>query len=331
MINGHGDDLHRYPGRNLINFSSNILSGVDHTPLMEHLAPLASLPASYPDPDASALARMLGAEDTVVVTAGAVEAIYLIALAYRGCRSAIVGPTFSEYEDACRLHAHTVSHVVSLSDTTGAEMVWLCNPNNPTGHVTPHATLLAHIKAHPSTLFVVDQAYAPYTTHPLLTPSEAVAAGNVVMLSSLTKRFSVPGLRIGYAVGAPGIMDRIKAVRMPWSVNALAIEGACWLLERADRYPVDADSLHAEALRLASAMGEMGIETLPTDCNFILCRLTDGRPAARLKEWLVEHHNILIRDASNFHGLTPSHFRIASQTPAHNDRLINALKQWTTL
>lgn len=328
MINGHGDDLHLYPGCTPLNFSSNILSGVDHTRLMARLAEAASLPSSYPDPDGSSLARLLGPEGTVEVTAGAVEAIYLIALSRRGSRSVIIGPTFREYEDACRLHGHTITYASSLPEAPEADIIWLCNPNNPTGRVTPHATLLRHIVARPRTLFVVDQAYAPYTTLPLLTDYEAVKAGNVVLLSSLTKRYSVPGLRIGYAIGAPALMSEIKKVRMPWSVNAIALEGARWLIAHSADYPVDAPALHAEATRLRTALISLGIEVEPTDCNFILCLLTDGRTAADLKQALMEHDNILIRDASNFHGLTRAHFRVAAQTPDLNDLLIQAIARW---
>ncbi len=328
MIDGHGDDLHLYPGRTPINFSSNILADVDHSLLMARLAEAASLPSSYPDPDGSSLARLLGPEGTVEVTAGAVEAIYLIALSRRGSRSVIIGPTFREYEDACRLHGHTVTYSPSLTEAPQADIIWICNPNNPTGRVTPRATLRRHIAARPATLFVVDQAYAPYTTLPLLTPSEAVKAGNVVILSSLTKRYSVPGLRIGYAIGAPHLMADINKVRMPWSVNAIALQGARWLIDHSADYPVDASALHAEAARLRTAFIALGIDVEPTDCNFILCCLTDGRTAAALKQALMEHDNILIRDASNFHGLTRAHFRVAAQTPERNDLLIHAIARW---
>lgn len=331
MLHGHGDDLHRYPGRQPVNFSSNIVNRPDHSALMARLAGVAALPSSYPEPDAAGLAARLGPTGTVVVTAGATEAIYLIALAHRGSRSAIVGPTFSEYEDACRLHGHTISHICSIRECGGADIVWLCNPNNPTGRVTPREEILAIAAQHPSTLFVIDQAYAPYTEQPVVSATEAVEAGNIMLLSSLTKRFSVPGLRIGYAVGAPALLEPISAVRMPWSVNAIAIEGASWLLDHQADYPVDAAALHAGALRMAAALRAMGVEVAPTDCNFILCRLPGERSAADLKEWLMEEENMLIRDASNFRSLTPSHFRVASQGVERDDMLINALSRWLKL
>lgn len=74
----------------------------------------------------------------------------------------------------------------------------------------------------------------------------------------------------------------------------------------------------------------MGIEAADTDCNFILASLKRGSSAA-LKTWLVAHHGLLIRDASNFEGLSPRHFRIAAQSMDENNLLINAMEQWNML
>ena len=117
---------------------------------------------------------------------------------------------------------------------------------------------------------------------------------------------------------------------MPWSVNSLAIEAAHYLLDHREKYHIDCRSLHEEAKRLREALKEMGLTAEPTDCNFMLASLPAGR-ACDLKEWLVEKHGILIRDASNFEGLGEGHFRIAAQSPEENDSLINALKEWMLL
>ena len=88
--------------------------------------------------------------------------------------------------------------------------------------------------------------------------------------------------------------------------------------------------MHREALRLSCALSALGIEVAHTDCNFILARLKKGR-AAELKMWLVENYGILIRDASNFEGLTPAHFRIAAQSPQENDIFIKCMQEWLSL
>lgn len=334
MIDGHGDDLFRFPGMIRHNFSSNIFSQVDHSALLAHLAACGTDILHYPEPRAYSLEGTLACEAGVdsrhvLVTNGATECIYMIAQMMRGRRAAIVAPAFKEYEDACALNDLSISWHSSLSGAVDAspDVVWICNPANPTGHVTPCGQLLQIISENPSTLFVVDQAYADYTLLPVLTPRQAVEYGNVILLSSLTKRFAVPGLRIGYAIGC---VDSLARYLKPWSVSSVAIVAAQYLIAHKSDYLIDAASLHSEALRLSREFRHLGIEVLPTDCNFILCRLPHAT-AASLKQWLVANHGILIRDASNFHGLTPAHFRIAAQSPAENQLLINALSQWIGL
>ncbi|MDE7150763.1 MAG: aminotransferase class I/II-fold pyridoxal phosphate-dependent enzyme [Candidatus Amulumruptor sp.] len=335
MTEGHGDDLYRYGGRVIHNFSSNIFARTDHSALMAHLAACGAQIAAYPEPEPYTLESEIASaagigSGEVMVTNGATEAVYLVAMMMAGKQAAILAPTFREYQDACRLHHVDITFFGDMESMPEADVIWICNPNNPTGHrIDPNAILYA-ASCLTDTLFVIDQAYADYLTLPLISHKEAVAAGNVVLLSSLTKRFSIPGLRIGYATGSAGLLDRLRALRMPWSVNALAIEAARWLLRHRADYPIDAPALHAEALRISAALEGVGIKCCHTDCNFLLALLPD-RTAAELKEWLVERHALLIRDASNFETLTPRHFRVAAQSPEQNEILINALKQWTEL
>lgn len=333
MIEGHGDDTYRYGCEIRHNFSTNVYGGFDHSGLTAHLCSVIDSIRSYPEPAPvsveTLLARQKGIDPSaVMVTNGATEAIYIIAQLYRGHRSAIIAPTFSEYGDACVMNGHKLGFADSIHTLpTDVDVVWMCNPNNPTGRVNDIHELLAYIDSHPSKTFIVDQAYADYTLLPLITENEAVERRNVVLLGSLTKRFAIPGLRIGYAVGNPWLIARFKSGRMPWSVNQLAIEGAKYLLGHCEDYPIDAAVLNSEALRIGRALEQVGVVIEPTDCNMLLCQLPQGT-AAELKEYLVNRHGILIRDASNFWGLTERHFRVAALTPAENDLLINAITEW---
>lgn len=333
MINGHGDDLHRYRrGQIVSNFSTNILAPRSHTELMKWLADQEDLIRSYPEPEPLSLERRIAERegvdpDAVMVTAGATQAIYMIAGSRRETGSAILAPTFREYEDACRLAGHRIEMVDRFENLKNVDNCWLCCPDNPTGRVIPLEQLRQHL-LHSSSLNVIDAAYASYTLQPTLSSAEAVAMGNAIMLRSLTKDFGVPGLRIGYAIGNPELIAAVKAHRMPWSVGAIPLAAAGWLLDHEDTYKINAVALHAEALRLSSLLSSIGISVEPTDANFLLARLPRELAASELKEYLAENHGILIRDASNFHGLSKSHFRIAAQTPEEGDNLISAIKQW---
>lgn len=333
MTDGHGDDLFRYGGKIRSNFSTNIFSDVDHSSLLKHLETIGEKIKSYPEPTPASVERLLSdvlsvPAEAVMVTNGATEAIYLIAQSRYGRKSEIIIPTFREYQDACGMFRHNVRFLDDIQSCSGsADLMWLCNPNNPTGQVTDRTVLLDCICRNPEVLFVIDQAYSDYTGLEVLTATDAVSLPNVVILYSLTKMFAIPGLRIGYTVGNPIVMAKIRGFRMPWSVNCFAIEAAKFLIPRRNLYAINAKFLHSEAMRVSMAFREMGINVNPTDCNFMLCELPEGR-AADLKAYLAEHNGILIRDASNFEGLSERFFRIAAQTEAENDMLINAVKEW---
>lgn len=335
MTEGHGDDSYKFGRKPTADFSSNIHTHVDHSRLIERIAASGIDLSHYPDPLARPLAariaKWLGiSAGCVMVTNGVTEAIYLIARSIGAARAAIVEPTFSEYGDACRESSVEIDHISDLSQVTSAhDIVWVCNPNNPTGHVTPREIILSTARKFPDTVFIIDQAYSDYTLLPVISPDEAISAGNMILLGSFTKRYSLPALRIGYAVAPQHIINAINSRRLPWSVNSIAIAAAILLLDDATlSKAIPVKKLHDEALRLSSRLREMGIEVQPTDCNFILCRLPEGRNAAQMKLALMNDHGLLIRDASNFHGLTPSHFRVAAQTASENNLLIEKIKEW---
>lgn len=335
MIHGHGDDLYKY-GNVEINFSTNINNHFDHSLLFQTLA--ANLPKikSYPEPSPetleSALADKLGVgNENVMATNGATEAIYLIAQCFKERIHHVLQPTFSEYADACRIYGCKTINIDAINEGNrfgSNNVVWICNPNNPTGQVLEHDILNGIIKESPKTLFIVDQSYSAYTTKKTLQSKEAARHDNVLLLHSMTKDFGIPGLRLGYAVGNKTLLSLVKHYRMPWAVNSLAVEAGLFLTEHCNNYRIDAASLCREREWVAQRLEELRIKTFPSDSNILLCELPCGN-ANTLKEALVSTYGILIRDASNFHGLSQKHFRIAVQTRTEDEKLINALREWT--
>ena len=320
MIEGHGDDLYRYESIKM-NFSSNIYNGTDLSALEAYLSSRMAVVRSYPEPSAASLERMIASEcgispDEVLVTSGAVDAIYLIAQVYRyegTCR--IMQPTFREYEDACR--------VFGYQEREDGALCWLCNPNNPTGDVMATDEVLALAEHHH--LLIVDQSYEDYTMAPLIQPADVVGRDNIILLHSMTKRYAVPGLRLGYVTASSSIINRLREQYRPWAINALSLEAGKWLVQRGETAIPDLSTYLAETQRLRAMLNEIdGIEAQPTQTNFFLCTIQQAT-AAELKEYLAREHGILIRDASNFTGLTPHHFRIATQSPAENDALVTAI------
>lgn len=334
MIEGHGDDAYKYEAIK-INFSSNVYNHVDHSGLHQHLFRQMESIRTYPEPEAFSLEKVLAGQlrlsaKEVCVTNGATEAIYLIAQTFRNHTSAIFMPTFSEYADACRLHGHKVVSIYNLKDLpAGVRLVWLCNPNNPTGEVREKDALLACIRQNTQRLFIIDQSYEFFTQKALLTAKEAAEFPNVILLHSMTKRFAVPGLRLGYITACEELLHEIRVQRMPWSVNQLAIEAGHYLLRFSAEYDIDISLLLKEKERLAQSLLSLGgMEIWPSDTHYMLVQLRMGKAAA-LKEYLATEQGILIRDASNFEGLNEHFFRIATQTPEENDKLVEGIKKWT--
>ena len=334
MIEGHGDDLYKYGKKIVSNFSSNVYNRIDHSGLSQRLNERLSTICSYPEPMPYSLESEIARRYSltprqVCVTNGATEAIYLIAQVFQGRISAVLGPTFSEYADACRVHRHKVKPFYSLDALPeDAELVWICNPNNPTGEVRNKEDLKALVDSHPDKLFIFDQSYEYFTLKSLLGIKEAASFPNVILLHSMTKQYAIPGLRVGYFTASEGLTDDVRCRRMPWSVNSLAIEAAKYLLEEGDGISADIPQLLAERERLTNLLLATGmLEIWPTDTHYMLIKLRMGKAAA-LKDFLAVNHGILIRDASNFEGLDERFFRIATQTPEENDKLVKAISEW---
>ena len=320
MIEGHGDDAYKYDGIES-DFSSNICYPKDERQraILEHLCNLPNLLSHYPEPEAWTLERMIAERHgidprCVIVTSGATDAIYLVAQALH-YSSVIPAPTFREYEDACRMVESRESRVKSRES-----LLWLCNPNNPTGEVLRASEIEELLRDYD--IVVIDQSYERYTSVPVMTHKSAVRHRRVVQLHSMTKDYAVPGLRLGYIVAAPRLANRLRRHLRPWAVSALAVEAGKYLLQH-DEVLVQPDLQEAQRLHRELCKIE-GIDVMPSHTNFFLCRLHSGT-AAQLKDYLAHKHKILIRDASNFRGLTAQHFRIAAQTPSENEALVAAL------
>ena len=338
MLFGHGDDFYSSQNEIKMNFSSNVWHGVNLEKLQEHLNEQFEKLTRYPEPDAASLKRLIArrneiSDDHIVVTNGSVTAFYLIAQAWKGAKSTILIPSFSEYEDACRLHDHDINFCPSTEDLTdisleGQDFCWICNPNNPDGTLWHRSELLKWIDADKQTTFVVDLAYAGFTTEDMLKPSDVIAHPNMILVLSISKAYNIPGLRIGYLVSTVEKAKEINKYVIPWSVNAAAIEASKYILIHPAQFTLPIRKWQRETADFIYQLGKLdGLEILPTNTTFFLVRLKKGS-ASELKSFLLEKYGILIRDASNFRGLDESYIRLSTQSAVENDTLVDALKEW---
>ena len=338
MIHGHGDDIGQYGETIRANFSSNVWYGGLNPGLAAHLQDKIDLITHYPDPAAETLQQAAAASyglhpNQVLVTNGATEAIYLIAQAFRDRSATILLPTFSEYEDACRIHGLDITWLswdkITPATRFHSSLVFICNPNNPTGRTLPPDALL--LRNNPDSLFIIDESYIEFTDATGSFLPELSAAPNLLILRSLTKSCRIPGLRIGFAIGS---QDRIQALcrnKMPWSVNSLAIEAGLYIFNHRQEFTLPLTQLLAATADWREQLQQAtGWRIHDTNTHYFLAEIVVPAAipsATALRQWLVREHGLLIRDASNFRGLTPYHFRVACQSPGHNQLLTDALRQ----
>ncbi|WP_288427886.1 aminotransferase class I/II-fold pyridoxal phosphate-dependent enzyme [uncultured Spirosoma sp.] len=346
MLHGHGDDRYRYTTPIRADFSTNVWYGGEPAGLKEYLFSQWDRINRYPDALAGQLAEQIASHhglpaDRILVNSGTTETIYLIAQAFAGSRTTIVTPAFAEYEDACRMHGHQLDFLdwATLTDlpSLSTQLVFICNPNNPTGAAF-HA-LADWIARNPQTLFVVDEAFIEFTDQlhtalPLLDQYD-----NLLVMRSLTKAYAIPGLRLGYVVGSPSLITRLTACKQPWTVNAMALAAGQFIFANYDHIQLPLTQLLADKRQFVAALSNIATiqlydSTTPSSAapssaaHFFLAETRVGT-AGELKAYLLDKHGLLIRDASNFRGLRPGHFRLCTLAPDKNALLIDALTEWT--
>lgn len=336
MKNGHGNDIHQQNTHVKVDFSSNVLPGGVSKTLQKHLQKHIQQIAHYPDVHSTQLRQQLATfhallPENVLVTNGANEAFYLIAQWKRQQRSLVLCPTYAEYADACKIHHHKM-HYGDLSNfeelaVSSVDIVWMSNPNNPTGYIHNSTHILQKLNTSPKAMFIVDEAYADCTTAFQSLDNKVIQHPNLMVVRSLTKQFAIPGLRLGYVLGNAENISILSALQIPWSVNRMAQLAGEYLFQH-DTPSLNTSLFINEATTLCQQLNSLdGVEAFPGKCNFFIAQL-QRHSAAQLKVFLMDKYGFLIRDASNFRGLEKGHFRIAAQYPSENQELILAIQHF---
>jgi L-threonine-O-3-phosphate decarboxylase len=294
----------------------------------------------YPDRESRALRRALAerldvAPARIMVGNGTAELIWLVAFAFLQPRDRVlvVGPTFGEYRRTAALMGAQVQMWIARPEQefvadpekveqclweTKPRMVFVCNPNNPTGTIMPPEVMAAWAYAHPGTLFVIDEAYLAFA--PGLQSVLNAGADNILVLRSMTKDYALAGLRLGYAMSHVPIIAALSRVRPAWNVNALAqAAGLAALGDEAYRQH-SLQALAQSKEKLVAGLAELGLPPLPSATHFFLVHVGDGET---FRQALLRQ-GILVRDCASF-GL-PAYVRIATRRPEENARLLEAIR-----
>ncbi|MBI2859879.1 MAG: histidinol-phosphate aminotransferase family protein [Chloroflexi bacterium] len=296
----------------------------------------------YPDSAATLLRQRLSAllevpADWILAGNGSTELIRLVALAYFGHGDCVLmlGPTFGEYEVACRISGAKIMEVraraengfrpdigavTALIRETRPKGVFICNPNNPTGRCLSRPDIEAVLDALGDGLLVLDEAYIAFVED-AWSSLDLVARSNVVILRSMTKDYGLAGLRLGYAISRPDIISCLRRVCPPWNVNVVAQQAGVSALEGEIDLPAARAKIKQAREFLCARLERLGFQTAPSDANFFLARVGQARAfrAALLRQ------GILVRDCASF-GL-PEYARIAARPQEECDNLIEAVKK----
>ena len=208
------------------------------------------------------------------------------------------------------------------------ECLWVCNPNNPTGHAFSRAelaALLRRVEAAGGRL-IVDEAFVDYCpgrsvrdwveTHPAL-----------IVLGSLTKVLAIPGVRLGYLAAHPAVIEAIGGDLHPWRLNCVAEAVAAALPEHENDFARIRALNAGRREAFARALREIGAKTYPSEANFLLCDFgRDMRPAIEA----LRAKKILVRPCGMFLGLTHAHVRLCVRSEDENAILVQALREVLT-
>jgi len=351
----HGGDVYavsRQTGRSLekiLDFSASI-NPLGPAPGVRR-AVLNALPRtiSYPDPDCDALRHALAdrhglSPQYFLIGNGSIELIHLLPRALGLDHALILGPTFSEYERSMKL-AHGRVTRVHASRPTGyqpplgrvasavrtvrprVDAIFLCNPNSPTGQGMQREDILDQFGtlSRRGIWCIVDETFIEYA-------GDQSVVGAIprhvrfVVLRSFTKFFALPGLRLGYLVAHPSVIERIQRIMPPWSVNSLAQAAGLAALRDRRHARRSLAFMPVERGRMTRMLARIpGLSVFPSKANFLLAELPPGNSAAALARTL-RRQGLLIRDCSAVPGLTERTIRIAVRRPRENDRLFAAIK-----
>ncbi|MFC1958262.1 pyridoxal phosphate-dependent aminotransferase [Chloroflexota bacterium] len=296
----------------------------------------------YPDSQSINLRRMIARKmglsaDNIVVGNGSTEVIRLASSAYLNEteRALIIEPTYGEYRIACEIvGARVITQTLSAKDTfkpaiettielikrVRPKIIFICNPNNPTGHYLNRSQVQKVLSAAPDALVVLDEAYISFVRHQWSSP-DLINKGNLLIVRSMTKDYALAGLRLGYGIAGEGITETLRRVCPPWNVNVVAQHAGIAALQQ-EKYLKESQELaHTGKRYLTKEIGKLGFRCLPSETNFFLVEVGN---ASEVRNQLLGK-GILVRDCTSF-GL-PEYIRIAPRTPKKNRQLIAALKR----
>lgn len=353
MINEtHGADIYTASEKSgtdkdkIIDFSSNINPLGMPDSVKEAAINSISHSGRYPDINSRELTRGISKEEDVhenwiFASNGAAEAIFRIAYYLRPEKALVTAPAFSEYESALKSAGAQVTYY-NLEEENDfkirddilncinpeIEIVFICNPNNPTGQLINSGTaekIIMHCKK-AGAFVVVDECFLDfvenkeeYSVVKLMEKYD-----NLIVLKAFTKIYAIPGIRLGYCMSSnKKLIEGLKASGPPWNVSAVAQSAGVAALEEREYVVRTVVYIKEQRKYLVEELNKLNVKTYDSYANYILFKIHDN---IDLKEEMLKK-GILIRSCSNYKNLGSDYYRIAVKTAEENKLFIEALKE----
>ncbi len=339
----HGGNIYevqRKYNKEVVDFSANInplgLSDLAREKLLKNTEAVLH----YPDPESKGLVKRISRywqikEENILLGNGSSELIYLLAYVIRPEKTAIPAPIFSEYERAIRSINGKIQFyrlkerdgfALHLTPYREIDLLMICNPNNPTGNLLIENR---RIDLSFAKLVLIDEAFLDFLPdeerHTFIW--KATQDKRFMVLRTFTKIFALPGLRVGYLVAHPDIVNRLKKALPPWNINVFAQRIAEVMLSDKDYIEKTRELIRKERDFLYKEMDKIeGLKPYPSVTNFFLVKIEDKKiNSFDLTKKLI-HRGIFVRNCWNFRYLGNRFVRIAVRSHFENVKLIKALR-----
>lgn len=322
----------------LIDFSANINPLGYPKWIKEEIFTHFNSIASYPDIHYHTIYEAIASleqcsKQSIMIGNGAASVLYHLLRAKLPKKVGILQPTFQEYEHASKSVDAEIEQVVSFPRrkedlekfSKEVEIIFICNPNNPTGELLEKKELLEQINSRPNCLYVIDESFMDFIEDQEKYSLQDVieTTPNLVLLKSITKFYAIPGLRFGYALSShKELINRYQFVSPPWEINSFAHLILPKLI--IDQEYFEQTLLYVKKMRnylLQELSLFHSIQNVRSSANFIFFY-----SKVDIKSKLLEK-NIIIRDCSSFYGLEKNWYRICVHTFSNNLLLLNALQE----
>ena len=346
----HGGDIYSDPSfkrnKDMLDYSANINPLGIPAGVRSALKAAVADSVNYPDPFCRELRARLSRHfslpaEMIYCGTGAADVLFRIMTALQPKRTLVLAPTFADYEKAALTAGSKIDYFtlyekndfavtpeILKAITKRTQMVVLCNPNNPTGKLIDEELLITVLR-HCEELqipLLVDECFMDFVqdreAYSLL--DQLAAHPGLIILKAFTKIFAIPGVRLGFCLTSDAsLIDKLYACGQDWNVSTLAQAAGIAALDETDYLAETHELIAVEKAYLIAQLRLIGLKVFEGAANYLLIKTLHNYP---WPEKLKKHH-ILIRDCSNYRGLSAGYYRIAVKTRRDNRKLIRIMKE----